>query len=614
MDDLRAILRGMYRVQDAQKLLNETSAWAETHHVKFGLPKCGVLSPDPVELTLQDQPLPQRDTYKYLGMTLGTPTDEHDLDGMRDGFRLNENWPILKADLERRLSWITKLRGSIAVRRTAYLALVRSKLSYGIELMTRDYLTELQLFQNRALRTVAYSLPGVPAARIHDLLDLPPIYDLALSRAGGLYGALLDCPTDVGTAYDTWIDSDEGRGSTHSPFGLIQDAALHPVQTLKPPPLADWDAPIPPLDAIGRLYPSTQQVEFAYHLRTVLMENPTSWRKVDFDPDGKTLTSRYLLFTDGAFDKTKMAGGGGYHLIDRLTNTADSGGTCVYPIFASLDSEFEGLTEGLEDLTKRPPDTTTVLADSTSTLHKLRRPLKLNTLTDERVLTILDLCAHLVNVGFTLEIRWVPSHRPPTTSLLYHGNNMADIAAGQFATRPRMKLLPIPSTFWRHFRHQPMDANLRKLGKLIRQLPHDQGRTITRFATNHSRLNGWTLRMALKKRAQVLQTQTRPNGGDPEEDRTPLPTLLLKPPPKDPFDLDRLPTPADGWQDAACRLCALRPETPFHLITEHMHRDLTAFTYPNDTHLHDAVPRFMAAKPEHPHHILEFLRIENFRV
>ena len=56
------------------------------------------------------------------------------------------------------------LRGSsLAVRRAAYLSLVRSKLAYGLELTIRDYHDELQAFQDKALRFVAQTFPVCPS-------------------------------------------------------------------------------------------------------------------------------------------------------------------------------------------------------------------------------------------------------------------------------------------------------------------------------------------------------------------------------------------------------------------------------------------------------------------
>ena len=68
--------------EDPQDFLDRISAWADRKLITFGLDKCGVLSLDPQELTLQGQPLPQRSTYKYLGIHLGAPVESDNLDSL----------------------------------------------------------------------------------------------------------------------------------------------------------------------------------------------------------------------------------------------------------------------------------------------------------------------------------------------------------------------------------------------------------------------------------------------------------------------------------------------------------------------------------------------------
>ena len=604
MDDMRGILSGADREEEAQDLLNELTDWADRRHVQFGLKKCGIISPDDVELFIQHKQLPQVKEYKYLGITLEPPTDEDNIDGMRDGFRLTKNWTLLREELERRLSWIRLLRGAtLSLRRTAYISLVRSKLLYGLELTVRDFNQELQTFQNRALRLLAYAFPGVPAFKLHNLLQLPSIHDLALQRARGLYAALVDSPSEVGAAYDHWVSHHEGKGSLFSPFGLIQDGMLQPVHLLPSAPGEHPASPPPALDCIGRDFPTLDLIETAYTCRTSLIESSMEWRRNSFNPDAHTIDSRYLLFTDGSFHAISRSGGGGFYLLDLLTNNSVTNGSHIYPIFASLDGEIDGLLLGLTALLLQDPSTVIIYVDSTGLLHFLRTPLRLNRRIDERLLQILRLIATLLNRRFSLLFRWLPSHMPPTASLLFNGNNLADIAAGALSSRPTLHLCPITSSLWKRPLPRAPAPPLSTVGRYLRKLPASHAKIILRLCTNHSRLNAWTLRMALKKRAAVL-LPTSPLPLAPPTCRT---SRLPRPIP-DKFDLDKLPAPIMGWTTAACRLCDAHPETPVHLLENHLHIDLDKFRLPTDTHLQDAVPRYFAADPAaHCNRVLRFL-------
>ena len=64
--------------------------------------------------------------------------------------------------------------------------LVRSKLAYGLELTIRDYHDEIQAFQDKSLRVVVQTIPGVPSTKLHELLNLPTVHELALQRAGSI--------------------------------------------------------------------------------------------------------------------------------------------------------------------------------------------------------------------------------------------------------------------------------------------------------------------------------------------------------------------------------------------------------------------------------------------
>jgi len=99
-------------------------------------------------------------------------------------------------------------------------------LAYGLELTIRDYHEELQAFQNRALRVVAQTFPGVPSTKLHELLNLPTVHELSLQRAGSIYASLVNHPSPVSAAFDHWLQAEEGAQNRHSPFGLIQDALL----------------------------------------------------------------------------------------------------------------------------------------------------------------------------------------------------------------------------------------------------------------------------------------------------------------------------------------------------------------------------------------------------
>ena len=205
--------------------MDGVSAWADRKLITFGLDKCGVVSLEPQERILQGQPLPQRSVYKYLRIHLGAPVQSDNLDSLQDGFQLSPTWQALKAELERLLFWHRMLRGSsLAVRRVAYLVLVRSKMAYGLELIVRDYNDELQAFQDKELRVVAQIFSGVSSTKLHELFDLPTVHELALQRAGSIYASLVDHPSPVGAAFDRCIEEDEGAQNLYSLFGLVQDA------------------------------------------------------------------------------------------------------------------------------------------------------------------------------------------------------------------------------------------------------------------------------------------------------------------------------------------------------------------------------------------------------
>ena len=114
----------------------------------------------------------------------------------------------------------------------------------------------------------------MPSTKLHELLNLPTVHELALQRVGSICASLVDHPSPVGTAFDQWLSADEGAQNRYSPFGLIQDALLRFSSQIPPPPLAPYQAIPPAPEVVGKVLPTTLQLHTAYLLRSLLIEAP----------------------------------------------------------------------------------------------------------------------------------------------------------------------------------------------------------------------------------------------------------------------------------------------------------------------------------------------------
>jgi ribonuclease HI len=532
MDDLNLNATGeSYEEAEiqAQDKLTDLAKWAQKNGVIFDVRKTKVLAIDPdVEVTLwldtKSTPLPQVNTYKYLGVQLSCN------DGRRLGFSLAKHMDSLRSQYLERKRWLVVLRNSpLWLLRTAYISLIRSKLTYGILLTIIDYSETLDKFQKDALKVISSCHPGTPYHKLLQILQLPDMLSVAKQIATKTRGRLYAFQGPLAHDYERWIVSDEGEHNMDSPFGLIQSCTIFP--------------PEQPL--YFEVYRKLTQTQLRALHNTRIPEQTISKRHGTYtSAPRKSIT----IYCDGGFDRTTHIGSSGYSIYFPADATLE-GGNRYANVFSSLQAETTALRDALYSLdtkTNLPPLPLFIFTDSASLIQGFKQWQRLVTHPPIHA-EILSLLALITGkTKKTVTIQWLPGHAG------IEGNERADtMATGAL----RSDTIPTPldvdlQFFSLHAKTHLLVSNTtptttpqtklppRTIRRLLHAPPNIR-RTAIRAITNHYNLAGCYYR-SLPAHITGIYKKIR----------------LLSP---------RIP------ETYRCRFCNAHPETLEHLVLQCPH-------------------------------------------
>jgi ribonuclease HI len=460
---------------EAQEKLFKISKWADANGVRFDAAKTKVVSLDDNEVHLKLKRehisyLPQVPTHKYLGVYLSTPgLDER-------GFSLRVQIRAETKEFNRRLKWIQALRPlPLSIKRTAYLALVRSKLAYAILLTIRDHRDKLEKMQKRGLEVMSGAYRSTPYDRLLQILNIPSMFDVARAESIRMRAKLLTLGGIIQDDYLTWIEKEDGEDSEDTPFGMLQSETLMHEEGMFFAPhflLSDEDE-----KTIHILQSQTQA--------TLKPELPLA---------------ETIAYCDGSYNPNIKQGASGFYIQDIPRRSTHSGGIRYSNVYSSFQAELLALKDALFCLNTMnpPPKSVLILTDSLSLLSNIPswslRPEVSTTLAN-----ILDNAYELIFVKKTqISLAWIPGHK----GIL--GNELADKEARDALQKPGniAQHLPIESNYF-HIRAKQVtnvgisDPKLTTLNfspsvrkSLIRYHMTGISRTITRILTDHHGLNG----------------------------------------------------------------------------------------------------------------------------
>jgi ribonuclease HI len=517
--------------EEAEEVANEKlhalDCWARENGVLFDKEKTKVLVHETcTEVHLKfnaadTKSIPLVSRYKYLGTWL------HQRNGIDSGFSLDTQFKHEARDFSRRLAWLRCLwHAPIYIRRTAYLALIRAKLSYSLLLTIRNYSEELEKMQTKALRIVAQAPDSTPGERLRYVLNIPSCLALAKAQAIVMRANMYAFGGVLAKDYEDWIEKEEGIDSTETPFGLIQSESLVTHEDLH-----------------FHAYRLVETEHFAALSQIRFQEIDTDVAEAD--------PQTICCYTDGSFKPDGNLGGTGVFFSPHPAGVEEelSIHFRYFPAWNSYNCELLALRDALQTLhtfsferrTKASKlciftDCLSLITSLAGLLHAPRSQLKAPLLVET-----LDLLTSLVTL-YRITFSWIKGHAGT------YGNEQADLLAKD-ATESGMT--PTRSNFVdiSFFRAQ---ANL-----IQRPLPPDGFPVLPRFITRaivnqqHPRYGVLVLRLICKhyslKGCHFHRTLAQPNKTHRKRLRkTKSPQLL--------------PTVY------ACRFCSEEPETATHIV------------------------------------------------
>jgi ribonuclease HI len=460
--------------------------------------------------------------YKYLGFRWGTK--QHDEYG---GLDIAPQYEYEKQDLKRRLCWLKilasgKAGADVALLRTAYIALIRSKMSYCL-LLKESYLWELEKIQSQAMKIIASALRGTPNAILSHLLDLCPIQSLLHKAAFRLYANLLDAQHPEFSDVHLWAFKTDSYNA--SPLGQLQ--FVHNVLSTRDDDIAG----LPRTIQGSHCHESFRFGPTSYRLPKVPRPSKTEWSPPRWNPQEK----RY--YSDGSwFDQLDYGSCAAFSVYSNNLQ-----GFSFYPCTSSTQAEKEGLllATNLAIDDKLFDEDIVFVLDSASVLTGIRGwPFRKMSNCEFRIYANLQ---KLLKRGNKVRFRYVPSHLDENPQwqkfphLLQHhdiiGNKIVDeectrlmdhchrygpinvqpidtnyirLLGAEFSKKERVEYrTPLPGVFQQFF-HEETKPVYRKL---LRKAPRRQAITILRLLSNHYALPGYFFRLRQKTDAAVVPTE-----------------------------------------------------------------------------------------------------------
>jgi ribonuclease HI len=498
----------------ARLRLEELDAWAKVNGVIFDRRKTQVLVHEPeVEVRLKFSPsdisyLPQVPTYKYLGVRLSQRN------GVDLGFSLNKHFKHEREEFKRRMLWVVRLNGSeLCVRRTAYVALVRSKLEYALPLTIRNFCVELEGMQDMALRTLSGALRSTPGIRLRNILHLPSILDIAKMQALRTWGKMHAYESLLTQDYYHWIQVEEGANNMETPFGLIQSVGLVDQEELFFPPYIPLSPGLIPTLSKVICSPEMPSPGLILRLKALL---PPAHLEV-----GRVVE----CYCDGGFLLPKNLGSTGFLMLNE--KKIKQGSAAYWPVHSSYHSEKLALRDLLESMVEED-NNIDLLTDIRifTDLVSLIRSIKLwATPSTHRksplTIEILQLMNRLI--CRSIQIQWIPGHAD------IPGNEYVDSLASKALSQNNPKQLELGLDYvnfrvrriladsWDAQRRTPEDpdfpdasapADILHLNhyayKLLCSSTPIVHKPIIRLLTNHYRLQGCHFRHMLQHQSSSI--------------------------------------------------------------------------------------------------------------
>jgi ribonuclease HI len=488
----------------ANNRLTELYLWANRNGVIFDSNKTKVLpheSAVEVHLRAPDRYyLPLVRSYKYLGVWLA----QRNL--FDRGFSLHIQFGHDRDEFKRRLNWLKRLYGCpLYIRRTAYIALIRSKLCYGLLLTFRNYCDELEQLQTVALRTLCGALNSTPGTKLRQLLQLPTILAIAKSQATKLWGKMLAYGGLLTKEYEYWVTQHEGNFSRETPFGLVQTVSLVQEENLAFTGYSKiqrrW------CQKLAQIHCYTSPAPASESLRLYFGRQPSHKDHNDRIIEG---------FCDGGFSKTERIGSSGFIAYEAGKVQTAEGSASYYPVFSSFASELLAFRDLLTLIRSSfAPDSTTtvkIYSDSASLIAGLKnwtRPVS-HCISPTQA-EVLDLIYMLR--AKELILQWIPGHAG------FPGNEVADTLASRALSLKRPVTIDVDLGFVdtrarnylrESFSFTPcvaegdfvapmLSLQNKRVLKLLRSTPAITQKMITRLLTNHYNLKGCYFGQNLKK-------------------------------------------------------------------------------------------------------------------
>ena len=162
---------------ELQEDLHELQRWVSLNMISWNHYKCVLLpayslSPK-ANVYLDNHILKTVSQARYLGIIFSSNKDRH-----MHGFSFEDEAQRVISIIETRRHWLKLLsRSPPLIRKGAYQALITSRIDFSIQFL-QAHLTALEQAQQKCLRFLMGTLPGVPWARFYTLLQLPPVENL----------------------------------------------------------------------------------------------------------------------------------------------------------------------------------------------------------------------------------------------------------------------------------------------------------------------------------------------------------------------------------------------------------------------------------------------------